>query len=122
VRLVAGGLSPFFEPPSTPGPNCYSFLEDGSWIDPLFPNPVGIWVPEDSQGVIEHYTAMAEWDGIPLVIPPLLLIQEGQGTPTTGNGKVQLKAFSTLFIDGNDIVLAVYMSTGRDVAECPPLD
>lgn len=119
VKLIAGGTSPFFDPPDTPGPNCYSFREDGTWIDPLFPNPIGTWVPEDSPGMVEHYTAMADWGGIPDVIPPLLLVQEGQVTPTTGNGEVRLQAFSTLFIDGTDIVLAVFMSTGHEVNECP---
>ena len=119
VKLISGGQSAFFDPPGPPGPNCYSFLDDGTWIDPLFPNPFGIWVPEDSNGVVEQYTAAAAWDGIPDVIPPLLLIQEGQITPTTGNGQVRLQAFSTVFILGTDIVLAQFMSTGREVDECP---
>jgi hypothetical protein len=58
MKLIAGGLSPFFEPPDTPNPNCYSFLEDGTWIDPLFPNPIGMWAPAESNGVVEQYTAM----------------------------------------------------------------
>lgn len=121
VKLIAGGQSPFFEPPATPAPNCYSFLEDGTWIDPAFPNPVGTWVPEDPQGVVARYTAMADWGGIPDVLPPLLLVQEGQMTPAGRKGKdmARLQAFSTLFVAGTDIVLAEFMSTGHEVEGCP---
>jgi len=119
VKLISGGQSPFFEPPSPPGPNCYSFLGDGTWIDPNFPNPTGIWAPADSNGVVTRYTAMADFGGIPDVIPPLVLVQEGQVTPTTGNGKVRLQAFSTVFLGGTDVVLAVFKSTGYEVDECP---
>jgi hypothetical protein len=118
VKMVSGSLSPFFGAPSPPDPNCYSFLEDGTWVDPLFPT-LGLWVPEESNGVVEQYTAAADWDGIPDVLPPLLLIQEGQITPTTGNGQVRLQAFSTLYLRGTDIVLASFMSTGHEVDECP---
>jgi hypothetical protein len=119
VKLIAGGLSPFFDAPDRPDSNCYSFLDDGTWIDPKFPNPIGTWVPEDSAGVVDHYTAMANWGGIPDVLPPLLLVQEGQITPGTRNGKVRIQAFSTLFVDQTDIVLAMFMSTGHEVEECP---
>ena len=93
VKLIAGGQSPFFDPPGPPGPNCYSFMEDGTWVDPLFPNPAGIWAPADSNGVVTRYTAMADFGGIPDVIPPLVLVQEGQITPATGNGQVRLQGF-----------------------------
>jgi hypothetical protein len=118
VELIAGGQSPFFVAPNPPGPNCYSFLGDGTWIDPLFPDPVGTW-ESDPNGMITRYTAMADWDGVPGVIPPLLLVQDGQITPTTGNGTVRLQAFSTLFIAETPIVLAEFMSTGYEVDGCP---
>lgn len=70
VKLIAGGLSPFFAPPDIPVSNCYSFLDDGTWIDPNFPNPFGTWVPEDSQGVVANYTALADWGGIPFASRP----------------------------------------------------
>jgi len=118
VKLIAGGLSAFFEPPGPPGPNCYSFLEDGTWNDPLFP-ALGTWAPTESNGVVDQYTAIAEWEGIPDVLPPLVLVQEGQITPTMGNGKVRLQAFSTVYIGGTDIAIAWFMSTGREVDGCP---
>ena len=117
VKLIAGGQSPFFTPPSPPGPNCYSFLEDGTWIDPLFLEPVGIWAP-DSNGVVTRYTAAADFPG-GFGLPPLLLVQEGQITPTAGDGQVRLHAFSTVFLGGTDVVLAEFMSTGYEVDECP---
>lgn len=118
VKLIAGGQEPIFPPPSPPGPNCYSFLEDGTWIDPLFPNPIGTW-ESHANGIVTRYTAMADWEGIPGIFPPLRLVQEGHITPTTGNGKVRLHAFSTLFVAGTPIVLAEFMSNGYEVDACP---
>ena len=115
VKLLAAGQEPIFPPPSPPGPNCYSFLEDGTWIDPLYLNPFGAWVPDDSNGAVERYTAAA-------VAGPLVLVQEGQITPTAGNGQVRLQAFSTLYLAPEDLVLAQFMSTGYEVDECPPLE
>ena len=112
VKLIAGGEEPIFPPPSPPGPNCYSFLEDGTWIDPLFPNPFGTWVPDDSDGAVERYSAVA-------VAGPFVLVQEGQITPTAGNGMVRLQAFSTLYLAPDDLVLAQFMSTGHEVDGCP---
>ena len=118
VKQIAGGKSPIYEPPSPPGPNCYSFYEDGTWIDPLFPNPIGAWEAHPD-GVVARYTAMAEWEGIPGVFPPLLLVQEGHITPTTGNGMVRLHGFSTLYVAGTPIVLAEFVSNGYEVDACP---
>lgn len=111
VQFIAAGQSPFWEPPSPPGPNCYSFLEDGTWIDPQF--VPGEWEADpDGVGVVERYTAWAE-------IPSLsfLLVQEGQVTPARGNGRARLQAFSTFFVGGE--VAAEFMSTGYEVDECP---
>ncbi len=125
VKQIAGGQSPFFDPPNTPGPNCYSFLGDGTWIDPLFLGPPlgvfdGTWWLGDSNGVITRYTATASSPAFPAFgLPPFTLVQEGQITPTTGNGKVRLQAFSTLYITETPIVLAEFMSTGYEVDSCP---
>lgn len=106
--------------PMPPGPNCYTFEADGTWIDPLFlgPNlPVfpGTWV-QHTQGAITRYTAMAESPEFPF-LPPLVLVQNGQITPTFSEGKLRLKAFSTVFIFGDAI--AEFVSTGYEVDECP---
>jgi hypothetical protein len=125
VKLVAAGTSPLWKeeggifPPNPPGPNCYSFLDDGTWIDPLFLNPFGTWVPNEN-GVITRYTATAEFPG-GFGLPPLTLVQEGKITPSSGRGKVRLQAFSTLYITGTDTVLAQFVSTGYEVGGCPPL-
>jgi hypothetical protein len=115
VKLIAGGQEPIFPPPSPLGPNGYSFLENGTWIDPLFLNPFGTWVPEDSVGVVDRYTAIAE-------AGPFLLVQEGQITRATGNGQVRLQAFSTFLFAPTGDVTAQLMSTGYEVDECPPPD
>ena len=125
VEMIAGGQSPFFAAPNRPGPNCYSFLEDGTWIDPLFLGPPlgifeGTWELVDSDGAVTRYAAMADSPELPVFeVPALTLVQDGQITPTTGNGKVQLQAFSTLFLAGTPIVLAEFMSTGYEVDACP---
>jgi hypothetical protein len=113
VSFIAGGQSPFWEPPSPPGPNCYSFLEDGTWDDPQF--VPGEWEPdEDGVGMVERYTAWAQFE---LEGEPWLLVQEGHVTPARGNGRARLQAFSTFSIGGE--VFAEFMSTGYEVDECP---
>ena len=99
-------------PPDPPGPNCYSFLAGGIWIDPLFLNPFGTYTV--TEGVVTRYRAEA-------VFGPLLLVQEGQVTPTTRRGQVRLTAFSTLYLFGEDgPVLAEFVSTGYEADGCPP--
>lgn len=115
VKFIAGGTSPFYEPPDPPGPNCYSFLEDGTWIDPLFTfSPMGTWEIV-SAGAVTRYTARAA-----LIIPgvvSLVLDQRGLITPGYANGTVRLQAFSTFSIDGEP--LAEFMSTGYETDGCP---
>ncbi len=113
VQLIAGGQSPLFAAPNRPGPNCYSFSGDGTWIDPLWPGGAGTW-ESDPNGAITRYTAMADF-----AVAGLSIVQEGQITPTTGNGTVRLQAFSTVFVTGTPIVLAEFMSTGYEVDACP---
>lgn len=124
VKLIAGGKSPFFAPPDTPGPNCYSFLGDGTWIDPLFlGDPLGVfegsWSLTQSKGAVSRYFAAADSPEFPGIVPALRLEQEGQITPTTGMGEVRLQAFSTVYLAGTNIVLAEFMSTGHEVDGCP---
>jgi hypothetical protein len=116
VKLVAGGKSPLWKeeegifPPSPPGPNCYAFLDDGTWIDPLFFNPVGTWL-SNANGAITHYTAeAAAFGGF------LFLEQTGMWTPAFSKGKVRLKAFSTVYIGG--VIAAQFVSTGYEVESC----
>ena len=115
VKMVAGGTSPFFDPPMPPGPNCYTFVDDDAqtWIDPLFLDPAppllfpGTWVITED-GAITRYTAEATSPALPeLGLPPLRLVQEGMITPA-----LRLTAFSSLYIDGTDILLAKFVSTG----------
>jgi hypothetical protein len=117
-----------------PGPNCYTFLEDGTWIDPLFLAPFpgflfpGEWV-QDSMGATTRYTASAESPFIPDSDPgdeiddsitPLLLIQDGQITPGFAPGQQRLKAISTLYIvdpaaEGRmGLLLAEFVSAGDE--------
>ena len=101
----------------TPGPNCYSFLEGGVWIDPLFPNPMGMWeaLPD---GVITQYTAWAVFE-IPGVVT-FLLVQNGKVTPDFSKGQIRLKAVSTVYLgDEEGPVLAKFVSTGYEVDTCP---
>jgi hypothetical protein len=74
---------------------------------------------EDSNGVVTRYSALIEFSGLPDVIPPLDLVQEGQITPVRRNGRVRLQAFTTLFLGGSDFVLAEFVSTGHEVDGCP---
>ena len=114
VKQIAGGTSDFYEPPSPPGPNCYSFFEDGTWIDPLFFNPVGTW-ETTSEGAVTRYTARAEFI-IPGVVS-IVLVQNGKFTPAFSKGQVRLQAFSTAYINGEAV--AEFMSTGYEAEGCP---
>ena len=93
-------------------PNCYFFEDDGTWIDPAFPNPEtpvpGTWM-QHSNGTKTTYTASAEVG--------IVLWQEGTVTPAKGGGVLQLKAFSTLWF--GDFALAEFVTVGSEVNECP---
>ncbi len=109
--------------------NCYTFNEDGSWEDPLFPGPgledaiPGIWIQHTERPKIV-YTATIDLDG-------LLLIQNG--TVRTGRGndsdsdsdsdsdnkrKLRLTAYTTVIFGGNFLVAEV-VSRGHAVETCP---
>jgi hypothetical protein len=121
VKQISGARPPAEPPaPMPPGPNCYTFEADGTWIDPLFlgPNlPVfpGTWV-QHTEGAITRYTAMAESPEFPF-LPALVLVQNGHVTPTFSKGQLRLKAFSTVFIGGQAV--AEFVSTGYEVDGCP---
>jgi hypothetical protein len=105
---------------SPPGPgfdNCYTFLADGTFVDPLFFGPPGVpgsWT-QHSVGAATTYTATAEFQipGGPLVT----LVQEGTVTPALGGGILQLEANTTAFVAGAPA--AVFLSRGKEVDVCP---
>ena len=111
--------------------NCYTFKEDGTWIDPAFLGPTpeeglspGTWV-QHTGGFITRYTAFAKTafpidigDGL---VGPFRLIQNGTVTPTWRKGKLRLRAYSTLIIEAEgigDIVIVNFLSTGKSVDSC----
>ncbi len=105
---------------SPPGPgfdNCYTFLADGTFVDPLFFGPPGVpgtWT-QHSVGAATTYTATAEFeipDG-----PTITLVQEGTVTPARGRGVLQLEANTTVFVDGAPA--ADFLSRGQEVDDCP---
>ena len=95
--------------------NCYFFNEDGSWDDPLFPDPAapiqGVWV-QHTELPKAVYTAT-----IDDAAPGLLLIQNGTVNPTRGKGNQRLAAYTTAFVDGELMIEIV--STGKAVETCP---
>ncbi len=99
--------------------NCYTFNEDGSWIDPLFPVP-GTWI-QDSTGAKTSYSASALFDiGGGLAV---LIEQQGTVTPAQGKGTLQLEAFShvsiILIADGSLLMqLDSFFSVGHQDNEC----
>ena len=121
VKNISPPQNPQDDPslaPMPPGPNCYSFLADGTWIDPLFPNPLGTYV-EDANGVITHYTANSTFVLNPFVV--FELEQIGQVTPSFGKGQVRLTAFSNfkVLVLGEVVFEADFVSTGYEVDACP---
>jgi len=106
--------------------NCYTFNEDGVFIDPKFPDPTnsqdnpagaipGNWI-QHTGGFFTRYTAFAIGvdlfgDGI-----DLQLIQNGVVIPTWRRGALKLNAYSTVLIAGD--TLGVVLSKGRSVESC----
>ena len=95
--------------------NCYSFEEDGTWIDPLFP-ALGTWI-QHTGGYLTRYTAFA--NALDLLGPgvDLGLIQNGVVKRSGHRGKLKLNAYSTVVIGGGT-VLGVVLSKGRAVHSC----
>lgn len=98
--------------PKGPRPNCYSFLGDGTWLDPLFLAP-GTWEDTDGPDANTRYTATATSPAGVVVLE-----QEGQVTPSFSKGQNRLTAFSRLYIFGT--LAAEFVSTGYEVDSCDP--
>jgi hypothetical protein len=96
--------------------NCYTFNEDGTWIDPLFPAP-GVW-SQNSNGASTSYSGEASFF-IPGVISASL-VQEGTVTPAGGRGILQLEAHSTAVIEeeGAEPFTLEFLSVGFQNNEC----
>ncbi len=107
--------------------NCYTFYEDGTWDDPLFP-VLGSW-EQDSVGAKTSYSAQALAEDFNIgsedepFLVDLLLEQVGKVTPAKGKGTLQLSAFSQAifveFLGGDDLVVGEFVSVGHEVGECP---
>ena len=100
--------------------NCYTFVDDGTWIDPEFPGngapPVtGKWI-QHTGGWVTRYTGFAEVSDLFAPGVDLQLVQNGTVTPSWRRGKLRLRAYSTVLI-GTD-VFAVVKSTGHSVDSC----
>lgn len=98
-------------PPSPDFDNCYSFLADGTFDDPLFP-ALGTWT-QHSIGAATTYTANAQ-------IPGVTLVQDGEVTPAQGRGILQLEAYTTVVVAGGPTLL--FLSRGQEAQEgdvCP---
>lgn len=97
--------------------NCYTFEEDGTWIDPLFLDGLvipGIWEQYPAPKSRTDYRAIADGTGI----VGLLLIQ--QGTVAPGRGDKQLEALTTIIIPvAGNLVFATVRSIGTEVDVCP---
>lgn len=110
----------------TSSSNCYTFEEDGTWVDPLFLGPppylfLGTWV-QHTGWPFTRYTAFAKSPAIPEFddLPPLRLIQNGTVRPGWRKGSLRLRAYSTAMLDlpGVDVVIANFLSTGHSVDSC----
>lgn len=124
---VIFSLDPTF-PAGTTFNNCYTFNEDGSWEDPLFPDisaPIpGVWVQYTERRKI-RYTAT-----VSALAPGLLLIQNGTVRPgrhndgdsdsdsdSDGKKPSKLTAYTSVFV--NDLRVVDVLSKGKAVDTCP---
>lgn len=104
--------------------NCYYFNEDGTWVDPLYPDfdfdspgALGVWVQHTDRPKISYTATVANQ----VETPGLLLIQNGTVTPGPANGKkAQVVAYTTVFlIEGDTVPLVEVKSTGEGMDTCP---
>jgi len=95
--------------------NCYIFVADGTWLDPLFLDPdfivPGTW-QQDSVGAKTSYGALAEFPDL-----GYRLEQEGIVTPARGSGTLQIEAYSIFYEEG--VALLEFLAIGNEVDECP---
>lgn len=114
VHILYSTLPDF--PAGTDFDNCYTFHEDGSWTDPLFPDssaPVsGAWV-QHTELPASTYTAV-----VGDLAPGVILIQTGTVTPGRGAGIRRLTAYTSTFLNGHELAFEG-VSYGRAVATCP---
>lgn len=108
--------------------NCYTFEEDGTWIDPLFlPGFVipGTWI-QHTGWPFTRYTSFARTPfpldlGPDLGLAPIRLIQNGTVRPGWRKGSLRLRAYSTAIAEVEaigDVVLGNFLSTGHSVDSC----
>lgn len=126
---VTFSLDPDF-PAGTTFNNCYTFNEDGSWDDPLFPDPAapipGVWAQYTERPKI-RYTAT-----VSALAPGVLLIQNGTVKPghhddgdsdsdsdsdSDGKKPSKLTAYTSVFV--NDFRVIDVLSKGKAVDICP---
>ncbi|HKJ16214.1 MAG TPA: hypothetical protein VJ984_02550 [Xanthomonadales bacterium] len=116
---VVGSLDPGF-PVGTEFDNCYSFNEDGTWFDPLYPDfgiaVPGVWIQHDDRPQLDYTATVANQSET----PGLLLIQNGTATPGPANGSSKLVAYTTVFlIDEGNLPVVEVKSVGEAVDSCP---
>lgn len=95
---------------STPIQNCYTFDEDGVWIDDAVPIP-GSW-SQNGVGATTSYSAVLLGGAIS---------QHGTVTPAKGSGVLQLSATTNIaagVLGPNAPALTVH-SVGSEVEACP---
>lgn len=102
---------------------CFWFHEDGTWVDPLWPDygiaVPGVWYQHSAKPKISYTTTVpastATFD--------LLYIQRGEVWPSQDNAQQKLHAYSSAWStdpgSGETVAIYEFEIRGRAVDECP---
>ncbi len=110
-------------PAGTVFENCYTFNEDGTWVDPLFPAPA-YWI-QHTAGRKISYTAIGDGSAFAAILVQNGTVQQGRrndgdsdsDSDSDGKRKARLTAYSTLYFLGG-LVAGEIVSRGHEVDTC----
>jgi hypothetical protein len=115
ATIVSSPIFPEYE--GAVFPNCYTFEEDGTWIDLEWPgeglDPIpGVWF-QHAELPFVRFTTFARWPaaGWDLVV-------NGVATPGERRNDGQMTAYALVFTNTNDLVFYV-TAKGQAVENCP---
>jgi len=113
--VVSSPLFPEYEGVTIP--SCFTFEEDGSWIDLEWPGeglePIpGVWV-QHSEFPFIQFTAFGTWPAAGWT-----LVEYGFASLGERREKGRMTTFAMVFSEGNELVF--YLTTkGHEVESCP---
>lgn len=115
ATIVSSPIFPEFE--GAVFPSCFTFEEDGTWIDLEWPGeglePIpGVWI-QHTEFPFVHFTAVARYPAAGWT-----LVEYGVASPGERRKKQRMTTYGTVFTETNELVFYV-QTKGRAVDACP---